>query len=68
MRETRGHTGNRRSHHHIVAPRLCVCANCGEYHKRHHVCMHCGYYRGKLVLKQASTQSNQAVVTTVSEE
>ncbi|MFW0870957.1 MAG: 50S ribosomal protein L32 [Patescibacteria group bacterium] len=59
MRETKGHTGNRRSHHKITAPRLSVCSNCKEYHKRHSACAHCGHYRGKAlgVMKTSTTAS-----------
>ncbi len=50
MRVTRGHTGNRRSHHHIKEPRLSKCDNCGAYHLRHRMCPECGHYRGKQVV------------------
>lgn len=47
MRHTRAHTGNRRSHHALVAPRLSTCDHCKKSHLRHHVCENCGFYRGK---------------------
>ena len=50
MRVTKGHTGNRRSHHGIKAPRLSVCSNCEGYHERHRVCLNCGFYKGEQVL------------------
>jgi len=50
MRVTKGHTGNRRSHHHLKTPRLSKCANCGADHLRHKMCPECGYYRGKLIV------------------
>ncbi len=56
MRVTKGHTGNRRSHHHIKEPRLSKCANCGAYHLRHRVCPECGYYRGKMVVDVVAKQ------------
>lgn len=72
MRETKGHTGNRRSHHKITAPRLSVCSNCKEYHKRHHACTSCGHYRGKPVAvlnkktaKQVDTQAESTQEETV---
>lgn len=67
MRETRGHTGNRRSHHKIAAPRLSMCSNCNEYHERHHACLNCGQYRGKEILNTGKKET-AAVVTTVGEE
>ena len=53
MRVTRSHTGNRRSHHGLTAPRLSTCADCGEMHVRHHICDNCGKYRGRVVVDVA---------------
>ena len=50
MRHTKGHSANRRSHHHVVAPRLGKCTNCGELHLRHRLCLNCGTYRGREVV------------------
>ena len=50
MRVTKGHSGNRRSHHALKAPRLSKCVNCGVYHQRHRACLECGFYRGKSIL------------------
>lgn len=41
----------RRSHHAIKAPVLVECGNCGEKHRMHHVCPHCGHYRGRQILE-----------------
>jgi len=40
----------RRSHHKIADVPLTGCSNCGALHRLHHVCMECGYYRGRQVL------------------
>ena len=53
MRATRSHTGNRRSHHGLIAPRLSTCADCGEMHIRHHICNNCGKYRGRTIIDVA---------------
>lgn len=45
MRHTRGHSGNRRSHHKVSTPRLSSCVKCGAEHLRHHLCDNCGTYR-----------------------
>lgn len=50
MRSTRSHTGNRRSHHALSAPTLVVCKNCGAYHRPHHMCLECGFYKGRIVV------------------
>lgn len=50
MRVNRSHTGNRRSHHGLIAPRLSTCADCSEMHVRHHICDNCGKYRGRNVI------------------
>lgn len=49
MRSTKGHTGNRRSHHAIAEPTLTKCA-CGAFRRRHHACSSCGMYRGNQVI------------------
>ena len=63
MRVTRRHTGNRRSHHGITAPRISECSNCGAYHQRHRVCKECGFYKGREVIS-AKTKASKATVVT----
>lgn len=50
MRHTRAHTKNRRSHHGLEAPTLAVCGNCGAKHRPHHMCLDCGFYKGRQVM------------------
>lgn len=50
MRHTRAHTANRRSHHALKAPTLAVCKNCGASHRPHHMCLECGFYKGRQVM------------------
>lgn len=50
MRHTKGHTGNRRSHHGLKEPRLSTCSNCNHKHIRHQMCENCGQYRGREVV------------------
>ncbi len=50
MRHTRSHTANRRSHHALKAPNLSLCKNCGSEHRPHHMCLNCGFYKGKVVI------------------
>lgn len=35
----------------LMLPTLVECPNCGNRIKLHHVCLKCGYYRGKQILK-----------------
>ena len=53
MRHTRSHTANRRSHHALKTPVLAVCSNCGAQHRPHHMCLECGFYKGRQVLDLA---------------
>lgn len=34
----------------LTTTNLSVCDHCGEHKLPHHVCLHCGYYRGKAVI------------------
>jgi large subunit ribosomal protein L32 len=31
-------------------PNLVACPNCGEQHRPHRVCPHCGFYKGRTVV------------------
>ena len=58
MRHTRAHTANRRSHHALKAPTLAICGNCQAKHRPHHMCLGCGFYKGRQVVDM--TAKNQA--------
>jgi len=63
MRATRGHTGNRRSHHALSELRLSRCKDCGSMHMRHRLCSNCGKYRGRVVIDVAKeTEKKQKKV------
>lgn len=54
MRHTRAHTANRRSHHALKEPTLVVCSNCGAKHRPHHMCLECGFYKGRMVVDMSA--------------
>ncbi|HEJ84030.1 MAG TPA: 50S ribosomal protein L32 [Desulfobacteraceae bacterium] len=41
----------RRSHDHIEMPNFSLCPQCHEPVLPHRVCLHCGTYRGKTIIK-----------------
>ncbi|MEI6556764.1 MAG: 50S ribosomal protein L32 [Rhodospirillaceae bacterium] len=44
----------RRAHHALTAQPYAECANCGELKRPHHVCLSCGHYDGREVVKSAT--------------
>ena len=44
----------RRSHHALKAVNSVECGNCGAMKRAHHICMECGHYNGREVLKIAA--------------
>ncbi len=75
MRHTRAHTKNRRSHHGLKAPAVATCANCGASHRPHHMCLDCGFYKGRQVMdltakkdkREARMQAKKDAVQTQAE-
>lgn len=41
----------RRTHWRVMPPNTVPCPQCREPKLPHHVCPHCGYYKGKKVLE-----------------
>ncbi len=73
MRHTRAHTKNRRSHHALKAPTLAVCSNCDAKYRPHHMCLECGFYKGKMVVdmvakKKARGERLEAKKTAIAEQ
>ena len=42
--------GERRSHLALEPITMTLCTNCREMRLPHHVCPHCGFYRGRQVI------------------
>lgn len=53
-RRTKQQKRERASHFALVERGLTTCSHCKRKILPHHVCPHCGYYRGRLVLKIAT--------------
>ena len=50
--------GMRRSHDAIkFTANVIECSNCGNLKLRHHVCEHCGTYRGKQIFEVSKEKS-----------
>ena len=43
--------GMRRSHMSLKAPAYMECQQCHEMARPHHICAHCGYYKGKEIME-----------------
>jgi large subunit ribosomal protein L32 len=50
-RQSKTRTKKRRTHQRAEMPTTKMCDNCGNTIKPHTVCKHCGYYKGKQVIK-----------------
>ncbi|MDP6793049.1 MAG: 50S ribosomal protein L32 [Anaerolineales bacterium] len=50
-KHSKGRRNRRRAHDSLQPQQLAVCANCGELHRSHHVCEHCGRYAGRSVIE-----------------
>lgn len=45
----------RRTHKRLVSPILSLCPQCNEPKLPHHICPHCGTYKGEEILKVEET-------------
>ncbi|MFH0799072.1 MAG: 50S ribosomal protein L32 [Pseudomonadota bacterium] len=53
-RKSKGRKNQRRAHHMIVdAPSLAICPQCKRPKMPHRVCIQCGFYKGREIVKQA---------------
>ena len=52
-RTSKSRKGIRRSHHHISAPAMATCPNCGQIIMPHRVCPNCGQYSGRKIIEPA---------------
>ena len=50
-RTSKSRQGQRRSHDKLSQPTMSECPQCHEMLMPHHVCSHCGFYKGKEVME-----------------
>lgn len=50
-RSSNARKGSRRAHHHKKPINFVACSNCGTKTMSHRVCLDCGSYNGKQILK-----------------
>jgi large subunit ribosomal protein L32 len=48
---SRSRRNRRRAHDSLSLRHLVRCDNCNEYKPAHHVCPHCGMYKGQEVIE-----------------
>lgn len=44
----------RRTHYKLEAPSISKCSNCGEIKRPHVACASCGYYNGRVIMRQTA--------------
>ncbi len=59
-RRTKQQKRERASHFALVEKSLTTCSHCKRKILPHHVCPHCGYYRGREVLKLSTKLEKRA--------
>ncbi|MCH8312688.1 MAG: 50S ribosomal protein L32 [Nitrospinae bacterium] len=50
-RTSKSRRGHRRSHDKLSMPSFCECTQCHEIKRPHHICAHCGYYKGREIME-----------------
>ena len=68
MRHTRGHTGNRRSHHALSATKVIKDKESGNLRLPHHLDEATGMYRGKQIAPAVTARTHKTKVKGVSTE
>ncbi|UCD10708.1 MAG: 50S ribosomal protein L32 [Nitrospinaceae bacterium] len=48
---SKSRTAQRRAHHALSVPAYGECPQCHEMKQPHHICPHCGFYKGKEVME-----------------
>ncbi len=59
MRHNRSQTRQRRSHHALKEANFSTCTNCQALHRPHHMCLSCGFYKGRQVMDLAAEKAKR---------
>ncbi|VAV84357.1 LSU ribosomal protein L32p [hydrothermal vent metagenome] len=51
-RQSKSRRNKRRSHDALSAPATSTCPQCSEVKRPHNVCMKCGTYKGREIIKE----------------
>ncbi|MCJ7642483.1 MAG: 50S ribosomal protein L32 [Desulfobacterales bacterium] len=49
-RQSPSRRDKRRAHDRLISPQVTLCPQCHEPLLPHHICLHCGFYKGKEVV------------------
>ncbi|MDE3269099.1 MAG: 50S ribosomal protein L32 [Pseudomonadota bacterium] len=64
VRTSKSRRNTRRSHHALTAASPITCSNCGNRVLPGHVCLSCGYYKGKQVFEPKIKAADDEFSTT----
>jgi large subunit ribosomal protein L32 len=59
QKTSKARKGKRRSHLHLELPPLETCQQCGTKKVTHHVCLECGTYRGRQILRMKEAPASE---------
>ena len=59
MRHNRSQVRQRRSHHALSPVALSKCSHCDAPHRPHHMCLACGWYKGRQVMDLAAEKQKR---------
>lgn len=51
-KKSKSKSRKRRTHYKASTPGLSLCNNCGELKPPHRACPSCGFYKGRILIKQ----------------
>lgn len=67
-RHSRQRKGKRRASIHLKTSKTVLCPNCQTPILPHTICKHCGYYKGKEVIKIVTKEEKEKIKAAKSEQ